>query len=821
MTSPIPQKTDFSLDILGRYSCNGFDEAMLSTQRTNRPDGIDRPDARPFDVIIVGGGSFAGVLAQHLFVQDVAHEHRILVLEAGRLALPEHVQNLPVMGLGAPGPVTVDPGVLRAEVWGLPWRTDVPKGFPGLAYCLGGRSLFFGGWSPRLLASELASPPWPGAVVSELNAVYFDQAADQIGTSLTNDFISGPLHEAMRAQLKQGIDGNAVTDAIQLALLPIHLEQVPVGQENLFKLEAPLAVQASAPRSGFFPFNKFSSIPILIETARLAANESGADDVKKRIMLVPDCHVKLLVTDSGGNPRRVVSVETSKGTIAVPDGGVVILASGTIESARLALTSLPGLPSASRMGANLMAHLRSNVTIRIPRSSISGLAGSVQELQASALFVKGRHAHSDNKFGHFHLQITAAGLNIPSADSEAELFKKIPDVDTFERFKHITDEQVVITVRGIGELRPSNANTRVMLAGELDEFGMPRAFVSIQPSIDDNDLWSAMDTASDDAAMVFANNQAYEVLVGNSFVPVAAGQRPVTVLPFLNSSRRDGLGTTHHEAGTLACGDDPGQSVTNADLRFHEVLNLYAVGPAVFRTVGSPNPMLTGTALARRLADKISAFAPQAPDPGFTMLFDGTSMAGWQMSTITNQPGRDNPGRFMLVGGALEAMTGTDLGLLWHTVPTPMNFVLKLQWRTWTANDNSGVFLRFPHPNTKAYNNTAFVAVDFGFEVQIDQLGRPDGLPVHKTGAIYSFAGPSSSPVKPLGEWNAYEISVQGQQYKVRLNGVDVTDFTFASGSDPAQPDRGLPGTTTAPRFIGLQIHTGRVAFRAIQIKAL
>jgi choline dehydrogenase-like flavoprotein len=222
------------------------------------------------------------------------------------------------------------------------------------------------------------------------------------------------------------------------------------------------------------------------------------------------------------------------------------------------------------MGANLMAHLRSNVTIRIPRSSISGLAGSVQELQASALFVKGRHAHSDNKFGHFHLQITAAGLNIPSADSEAELFKKIPDVDTFERFKHITDEQVVITVRGIGELRPSNANTRVMLAGELDEFGMPRAFVSIQPSIDDNDLWSAMDTASDDAAMVFANNQAYEVLVGNSFVPVAAGQRPVTVLPFLNSSRRDGLGTTHHEAGTLACGDDPGQSVTNADLRFHD-----------------------------------------------------------------------------------------------------------------------------------------------------------------------------------------------------------------------------------------------------------
>ena len=143
MTSPSPQNTDFSTDILGRYTCNGLDEARASADVTRRPD------ARPFDVIIAGGGSFAGVLAQHLFVQDTARQHRILVLEAGRLALPEHVQNLPVLGLNAPGPVTSDPGTPRAEMWGLPWRTDVPKGFPGLAYCLGGRSVFFGGWSPR------------------------------------------------------------------------------------------------------------------------------------------------------------------------------------------------------------------------------------------------------------------------------------------------------------------------------------------------------------------------------------------------------------------------------------------------------------------------------------------------------------------------------------------------------------------------------------------------------------------------------------------------------------------------------------------------
>jgi len=38
---------------------------------------------------------------------------------------PEHVQNMPLPGLTAADPTTVDPGVPRNEVWGLPWRTDV------------------------------------------------------------------------------------------------------------------------------------------------------------------------------------------------------------------------------------------------------------------------------------------------------------------------------------------------------------------------------------------------------------------------------------------------------------------------------------------------------------------------------------------------------------------------------------------------------------------------------------------------------------------------------------------------------------------------
>ena len=88
-TSPIPQYTDFSKDVLGRYVCNGLDEAMRSTS--------GRPDARPFDIVIIGGGSFGGTLAQHLLYSDKLSNHRILVLEAGpsgvRRTFPEPAQH--------------------------------------------------------------------------------------------------------------------------------------------------------------------------------------------------------------------------------------------------------------------------------------------------------------------------------------------------------------------------------------------------------------------------------------------------------------------------------------------------------------------------------------------------------------------------------------------------------------------------------------------------------------------------------------------------------------------------------------------------------
>lgn len=72
------------------------------------------------------------------------------------------------------------------------------------------------------------------------------------------------------------------------------------------------------------------------------------------------------------------------------------------------------------------------------------------------------------------------------------------------------------------------------------------------------------------------------------------------------ASHSIGLDGVAHQAGTAKMGDDPRKSVVDANLKAHDLDNLYICDASVFPSVGAVNPALTVMALALRLGDHLS-----------------------------------------------------------------------------------------------------------------------------------------------------------------------------------------------------------------------
>jgi Domain of Unknown Function (DUF1080)/GMC oxidoreductase len=914
---PIPtEDTSFTHDILGRYVCNTFGEAKNSGS---------------VDVIIIGGGTFALTLAQDLFERSrpgpyKPNNYRILVLEAGPFTLPSHAQDLPNMGqLAWPGPVKADPITLldtpaglrpitadnalpatRDELknanldkttvfenWGMPWNSSIR--FGGLAYCLGGRSIYFGGWSPRYLATEMETAPtdalksataWPQTLVDDLNTRYFLEAARQTGASTSNDYIAGTMHDFFRQRLFQQY--TSIPNFVPIAELPDYVTdaQEDQGQRiqdiasgalpppypgylDSLRLDAPLAVQILS-RPGFFPFNKFSSVPLGMAAARSAYGEGQdkAFNSDKRLMIVPNCHVKGLRTRTymvatGSTVQEVDGIFVrSKDTGddfldlsgPVQNNGqrrpVVILAMGAIESARMALLT-PGVasaPNGSLVGGNLMVHLRKNAqfSVLIP----AGL--TLNDLELTALLVRCR-AKVNGAFVHYHFQITASAqplvqpLGKGAGRSDALLFQSTPDLDNIRHFEETAPGEIDVSIRAVGEVLPNpHNNVTVPLApADLDETFTPRATATLLPrTAAPNNIESQVMALMDQGIDHLAQN-----LFGASAATPAGNVQP------------DGLGTTFHESGTLRVGDDPTKSVLNSDSQFHFVTNLYAGDASVLPTCGSANPVMNGVAIRRRLARRLVPEGdasqpprrfvqypppPAPPAPGTTIpLFDGHSLANWRMA------GR---GTFHAIDGALQSVPSFDLGMLWCTIPMPLNYVLELEFFIRTIQTNSGVFVRFTNPDGAKladgtpFSNPAWSAVYSGFEIQIDNTGAGQpmaGLPIHRTGAVYAVSYPGNPseipgfPAATTGDfvapqdaivlgWNQYRIEVNNNVIRVTLNNTNTAQYTIPDPAavhfpPPWDQSRGRY-PATEPTFIGLQSYSNysyTTAFRNIRVTVL
>jgi len=351
---------------------------------------------------------------------------------------------------------------------------------------------------------------------------------------------------------------------------------------------APLAVQGAPPASGLFSFDKYSSIVLLIEAVREAANDP---DFSRRLFVVPNSHVIRLQASGGKVTGIDVCYNGVRKSFGIGSNTVVVLALGTIESTRLALVSFPRTSDSSKelMGRNLMVHIRDNIKARVKRSALDSAGTLPKKLQVAAMLIRGSTAN-----GKFHLQVTASADT--GSDPDRLLFSMIPDIDQVDDLLDMeTNDTISLWFRGVSEAQGDKTTPVPALGGswinlspfESDEFGVPRAFVHIQPTTADTNLANAMDAATLALMKKLANDNAADFQIVNN--------------------ERDPAGSTYHESGTLWMGDNAATSVTDANGKFHHVDNAYCSDQSLFPTVGSVNPTLTGLTLTRKVAEAIIA----------------------------------------------------------------------------------------------------------------------------------------------------------------------------------------------------------------------
>jgi len=214
--------------------------------------------------------------------------------------------------------------------------------------------------------------------------------------------------------------------------------------------------------------------------------------------------------------------------------------------------------------------------------------------------------------------------------------------------------------------------------------------------------------------------------------------------------------------------------------------------------IQSSNPVFSGprdTRSAARFQTPVvaggsaaNALTPAERAAGWTLLFDGRSLTGWQPSGQAVWSVEDG----MIVS------RGKEPGIL-RTITTYQNFELKADF--WADDTmNSAIFVRCPSElKTDLSSKTCY-------EVNIY-----DPHASWPTGSVNEVQTTLPERIQTAGKWNSYEIMLEGSRIAVKLNGkttVDARNDLFTSGTIALQANG--PGSAG-----------GAIRFRNIRIRPM
>lgn len=184
------------------------------------------------------------------------------------------------------------------------------------------------------------------------------------------------------------------------------------------------------------------------------------------------------------------------------------------------------------------------------------------------------------------------------------------------------------------------------------------------------------------------------------------------------------------------------------------------------------------------------------PGEDWVQLFNGKDLAGWHNVGVEKWTAEED--------GVLRGKNTTKFYGYLETAQTYRDFEFSVRFKC-VGKGNSGIYF-----HTKFKPGTVDVSQGGQFEIDCNVT--------HHTAGVYDsikgwlvWPSPDKETVVRQNDWNDYLVTVKGNRYTSRLNGVDMVDFT-----DPNADFR--DGT------VALQLHAGgggEMLFREIWIRDL
>lgn len=255
-------------------------------------------EAIVYDVIVVGSGVGGGTVADQL--ADLGRN--VLVLEAGSALFVTHTANLPRQH---------QLGKFDKHVWSLfdEYRVENTVNAAGSnyqgaqAFNLGGRSVFWGGFIPRMTWWELEA--WPDEVAWDLENFAYEQAEDLMY------WPPPPTHYEQQ------------TKSFLNATLPTYDH-----------FAAPMAVRQMNPARGTLAPGLFSTADLLTE-GRLSVHPTG----RGKCVVNLNHAVTRLLTDAEGRVTGVMVQDLLAQKVRTYHARFVVLAAGVVETTKIAKMS--------------------------------------------------------------------------------------------------------------------------------------------------------------------------------------------------------------------------------------------------------------------------------------------------------------------------------------------------------------------------------------------------------------------------------------------------------------------------------------------------